>query len=87
MERREENPREGAESQSVNLPRGKLADTPPDAEWEYGWEGHSEAKRQRLARLSMAEKLAWLEEAHRIVRHLCDARQDRRRSPDEPDRI
>lgn len=36
-------------------------------EWERGWEGHARAQQRRLARLSLAEKLAWLEEAHRLV--------------------
>lgn len=38
--------------------------------WEVGWEGHDAAQRRRLATLSLAEKLDWLEEAHVLVRHL-----------------
>ena len=38
--------------------------------WESGWEGHSDAQRRRLARLSLIEKLRWLEEAQRLVLHL-----------------
>jgi hypothetical protein len=38
--------------------------------WESGWEGHARAQRRRLARLSLREKLEWLEEAHRLVLHL-----------------
>lgn len=38
--------------------------------WERGWEAHARAQRRRLASLSLVEKLAWLEEAHRLVRHL-----------------
>jgi hypothetical protein len=38
--------------------------------WETGWEGHALAQRRRMARLSMAEKLEWLESAQRLVFHL-----------------
>lgn len=38
--------------------------------WERGWAGHREAQLRRLARLSLPEKIAWLEQAHRVVRHL-----------------
>ena len=41
---------------------------PPEGQlWESGWESHTLEQRQRLARLSLAEKLAWLEEAQRLV--------------------
>jgi hypothetical protein len=36
----------------------------------WGWEAHELEQARRLASLSLAEKLAWLEEAHRIVLHL-----------------
>lgn len=35
--------------------------------WERGWAGHELAQMRRLARLPLSEKLAWLEEAHRLV--------------------
>ena len=38
--------------------------------WETGWEGHALAQRRRMARLTMAEKLEWLESAQRLVAHL-----------------
>ena len=38
--------------------------------WERGWEGHERAQRRRMARLSLAEKLEWLESAQRLVFHL-----------------
>jgi hypothetical protein len=38
--------------------------------WEAGWQGHSHAQRRRLARLPLAEKLLWLEEAHKLLLHL-----------------
>lgn len=45
-------------------------DTPAEHLWERGWEGHERAQRRRMARLPLWEKLAWLEEAERLVRHL-----------------
>jgi hypothetical protein len=38
--------------------------------WEQGWEDHEMQQLRRLAKLSFPEKLAWLEEAHRLVRQL-----------------
>lgn len=38
-----------------------------DRAWDAGFEAHSLEQRKRLARLSLAEKLDWLEEAHRLV--------------------
>lgn len=35
--------------------------------WEAGWEAHARAQRQRLSRLTFAEKLEWLEGAHQTV--------------------
>jgi hypothetical protein len=40
--------------------------------WERGWEGHRAEQLRRLARLPLAEKLRWLEEAARTVRHLSE---------------
>lgn len=45
--------------------------------WERGWDGHERAQRERLAKLPLADKIAWLEEAHRVVLHL--QAQDRKR--------
>ena len=42
--------------------------------WERGWDGHRDAQARRLAELSLAEKLAWLEEAHALVLRLQAAR-------------
>lgn len=48
-----------------------MPDDPRDArEWERGWEGHELAQRRRMARLTLAEKLEWLESAQRLVLHL-----------------
>jgi hypothetical protein len=38
--------------------------------WERSWDEHERLQLQRLARLPLADKLAWLEEAHRVVLHL-----------------
>jgi hypothetical protein len=38
--------------------------------WERGWDGHELAQRRRMARLTLAEKLEWLESAQRLVFHL-----------------
>ena len=40
--------------------------------WERGWLDHEHRQRERLAMLPLAEKLQWLEDAHRLVRHLTD---------------
>ena len=44
------------------------ADT--DKAWEQGWRGHEEQQLGRLAALPLVDKLKWLEEAHRVARHL-----------------
>ena len=47
-------------------------DRDPRAErvWESGWDGHERAQRRRLAHLSFADKLRWLEEAQETVAEL-----------------
>ncbi len=47
--------------------------------WDAGWEAHTIAQRRRMAKLSLAEKLQWLEEAHALARRLQSQRQ-----PDRP---
>lgn len=54
---------------------------PEEREWERGWDGHSAAQRRRLGRLSLIEKIQWLEEAQKTIEHLKSARQ-----PKDPDR-
>ena len=39
-------------------------------EWEQGWQGHADAQARRMAALSLAEKLDWLEDAHALVIHM-----------------
>lgn len=38
--------------------------------WERGWDGHERAQRRREARLTLIEKLAWLEQASHVAAHL-----------------
>ena len=48
-----------------------MPDDPRDERmWERGWEGHELAQRRRMARLTLAEKLEWLESAQRMVLQL-----------------
>ncbi len=55
-----------------------MNDHEPDPErcWELGWAGHELAQMRRMARLPLSEKLAWLEEAHRLVEQMHQQRQD-----------
>ena len=34
---------------------------------EWGWESHEKVQRRRYARMPLTAKIAWLEEAHRMV--------------------
>jgi len=56
--------------------------TDDDRVWERGWKGHEVAQLQRLARLTFAEKLRWLEEAARVVEEVTAGR--RRSGADDP---
>jgi hypothetical protein len=47
-----------------------------DEAWETGWDGHEAQQLRRLASLTLAAKLEWLEEAQRLLRHLSAARRD-----------
>lgn len=51
-----------------------------------GWEDHEKARRLRVARLSLIDKLQWLEEAHRVARHLEASRRARRPSEGKQNR-
>jgi len=50
--------------------------------WERGWEGHEKEQLRRLAELSLAEKLKWLEQAQQLVRHLSRPSPDSVRKSD-----
>lgn len=41
-----------------------------EGEWEVGWDGHRDAQRRRTAKLSLNEKIRWLEEAQQLAEHL-----------------
>ena len=41
-----------------------------DRAWESGWDDHERQQLRRLAKLSLEEKLVWLEEANRLVRNM-----------------
>jgi len=47
-------------------------------QWERGWVEHEQMQLRRLANLSLAEKLDWLEEAHRVVLHLSSGQSESR---------
>lgn len=40
---------------------------PADPRWPRGFDEHAMEQRLRLGRLPLADKLDWLEEAHRII--------------------
>ena len=44
-----------------------MIDARDERGWELGWDGHRDAQARRMAALSLAERLAWLEEAHALV--------------------
>jgi hypothetical protein len=44
--------------------------TAKDDGWPRGWEGHELAQLRYWKQLPLAEKLAWLEEAHKLAMHL-----------------
>jgi hypothetical protein len=47
--------------------------TPADnaeQKWERGWDGHALEQLRRLAQLTLPDKIAWLEQAQRVARHL-----------------
>jgi hypothetical protein len=55
-----------------------MNDLPEQSEapvWERGWDDHERRQLARLAKLSLPEKLAWLEEAHRLVRQMASSSQ------------
>ena len=65
-----------ASSRSTHRPRPGVSDRHPGVSgpdpleervWEAGWEAHAHAQRRRLSRLTLAEKLEWLEGAHQTV--------------------
>ena len=53
-----------------------------DHEWEVGWDGHERAQRRRMARLTLRQKVEWLEEAQKIAERLQASRERRKNPPD-----
>ena len=49
---------------------------PDEHGWDAGFEGHSREQLRRLGRLTLPEKLAWLEQAQRVVEEMKRARAD-----------
>ncbi len=68
-----------------DLLKMKRPDSADPSSWNADWEGHQLAQRRRLARLSLAEKLTWLEDAQRVVETLA-SRQAGTAAPPEPSR-
>ena len=56
------------------MKRSSKTDATDVGQWEKGWEEHAQLQLQRLAALSFADKLAWLEQAHRLVMNIGVAR-------------
>jgi hypothetical protein len=52
-----------------------------DDQWPGGWEAHRLAPLRRLAKLTLSEKLDWLEQAHRVASHLAKADSIRAERP------
>jgi hypothetical protein len=48
--------------------------------WERGWDEHERLQLVRMAKLSLAQKLEWLEQAHRLVRQF-EAQRKSAQSP------
>lgn len=47
-----------------------MTDPRNERRWEPGWDGHERAQLIRMSRLTLDEKLVWLEEAHRLIREI-----------------
>lgn len=60
---------------SIRVLRMSDTNSKPDPHsWEQGFEDHERQQLQRLAKLSFAEKLQWLEDAHKLVLQLQKSR-------------
>ena len=55
---------------------GRPTDSTFDA---WGWDEHEQAQRRRYAQMPLADKIAWLEEAQRMVLYLEQQRLERRK--------
>ena len=54
----------------MSEPVRKNAGAAGERVWEQGWQDHELRQLERLARLPLSDKLAWLEEAHRLVLYM-----------------
>ena len=59
-----------------------MSDRDSEAGWDVGWEGHSLAQLRRMAKLTLIEKLEWLEQAQRTVEQLNTSRAGHVRDTD-----
>jgi hypothetical protein len=64
------------ETRSVEARRRIVTSRGRQRVWERGWEGHEREQLRRLAELSLADKLKWLEDAQQVVRHLSRSSPD-----------
>jgi hypothetical protein len=60
------------------------SDSTDAGQWEKGWEEHDQLQLRRLAALPFADKLAWLEQAHRLVINIGVARSTRTHDTSSP---
>ena len=51
-----------------------MSDRVKEPGWDAGWDSHSRAQMQRMARLTLIEKLEWLEQAQRMVEEMNKSR-------------
>ena len=49
---------------------------PDQSGWDQGWEAYEREQQRRLARLSLYEKIQWLEQAQEMIGHLRKYRPD-----------
>jgi hypothetical protein len=67
-----------------------MRDERHDSSWEADWSDHAERQRERMARWPLADKLRWLEQAHRLAQRLStpstEDRTPRSLEKFEPDR-
>jgi hypothetical protein len=60
------------------------SDSTDVGQWEKGWEEHEQLQLRRLAALPFADKLTWLEQAHRLVMNIGVARSTHTHDPSSP---
>ena len=51
--------------------------------WESGWQGHESAQLQRMARLTLEQKIRWLQSAPEFVIKMQQSRQKKNPQPPE----